>query len=308
MIVRNKKHILQMLFIWKGSVLKKIFPTLVAIFIFSWIVYFTHYLFPDVIIPLNVGAFALVGISLAIFLGFCNSAAYDRFWEGRKQWGSLVIHSRSLAFQIQNYINESPEFTKKEKREAINLIIAFCYLLNKQLREKVDYETVRQYLSPEVYETMLTKKFKPAYILNELTKWIATQQRAGRIDTIMQSKIDDNIGELSIVLGACERIVHTKIPFVYFVILHRTVYVYCFILPFGLIDLIIWTMPFFVTFVAYTFIALDAVVAEIAEPFGEEENDLALDQMCANITYSLSEISDMPLPELVTPDKNYIVR
>lgn len=307
MIVRHKKHIIQMLFIWKGSVLKKIFPTLLAIFIFSWIVYFAHYLFPDVIIPLNVGAFALVGISLAIFLGFCNNAAYDRFWEGRKQWGSLVIHSRSLAFQIQNYIDESPSFSKKEKQEGIKLIIAFCYLLNKQLREKTDYEEIRQYLKEEVYQEMLTKKFKPAFILNELTKWIAAQQRAGRLDTITQARIDKNIDELSIVLGACERIVHTKIPFVYFVILHRTVYVYCFILPFGLIDLIVWTMPFFVTFVAYTFIALDAVVAEIAEPFGEEENDLALDQMCANIAYSLSEISEMPLPELMTPDKNYIV-
>lgn len=307
MIVRNKKHIIQMLFIWKGSVLKKIFPTLVAIFIFSWIVYFAHYLFPDVIIPLNVGAFALVGISLAIFLGFCNSAAYDRFWEGRKQWGSLVIHSRSLAFQIQNYIEENNQFTKKDKEEGINLIIAFCYLLNKQLRTKINYDTVRPYLKEDVYEAMLTKKFKPSFILNELTKWIATQQRAGRLDTITQARIDKNIDELSIVLGACERIVHTKIPFVYFVILHRTVYVYCFILPFGLIDLIIWAMPFFVTFVAYTFIALDAVVAEIAEPFGEEENDLALDQMCANIAYSLCEVSDMKLPGLITHDKNYIV-
>lgn len=307
MIVRDKKHIIQMLFVWKGSVLKKIFPTLIAIFVFSWLVYFCHYLYPDVIIPLNVGAFALVGISLAIFLGFCNTAAYDRFWEGRKQWGSLVIHSRSLAFQIQNYIAENEQFSKKDKREAINLIIAFCYALNKQLREKKDYETLKGYLKEQVYQEMLTKRFKPAYLLNELTKWMAKQQRAGRMDTITQARIDANIDQLSIVLGACERIVHTKIPFVYFVILHRIVYVYCFILPFGLIDLIVWTMPFFVTFVAYTFIALDAVVAEIAEPFGLEENDLALDQMCANIEYSLSEISEMPLPEIVRPDNNYIV-
>lgn len=308
MIVRNKKHILQMLFIWKGSVLKKIAPTLLAIFLFSWLVYFCHYLFPDVIIPLNVGAFALVGISLAIFLGFCNNAAYDRFWEGRKQWGSLVIHTRSLAFQIQNYIEENEHFTKKDKEEGIKIIFAFCYALNLQLREKQDYEILKKYLSEDVYQIMLTKRFKPTYLLNELTAWIAKQHRAGRMDSITLARIDQNLDQMSIVLGACERIVHTKIPFVYFVILHRTVYIYCFILPFGLIDLIIWAMPFFVTFVAYTFIALDAVVAEIAEPFGEEENDLALDQMCANIEYSISEISDMPTPILISHDHNYIVR
>lgn len=307
MIVRKKKHILQMLFIWKGSVLKKIYPTLIAIFIFSWLVYFLHYSFPEVIIPLNIGAFALIGISLAIFLGFCNSAAYDRYWEGRKQWGSLVIHTRSLAFQIQNYIAESPEFTKEEKKEGIRLIIAFCYVLNKQLRTKYDFETVKQYLNEEVYEEMLTKRFKPAFLLHQLTKWLAAQHKAGRVDSITLARIDQNVDQLSIVLGACERIVHTQIPFVYFIILHRTVYIYCFILPFGLIDLIVWAMPFFVTFVAYTFIALDAVVSEISEPFGEEENDLALDQMCANIEYSLSEISEIPVPVILVPNDNYMV-
>lgn len=308
MIVRDKKHIVQMLFIWKGSVLKKIAPTLLAIFLFSWLVYWSHYFFPDVIIPLNVGAFALVGISLAIFLGFCNSAAYDRYWEGRKQWGSLVIHSRSLAFQLLHFIKEDETFTLKEKQKGIQLIIAFCYALNKQLRNKTDLAIVRSYLTEEMYQEMLTKRFKPAFLLSELTKWVNEQQQAGRIDTITQARIDQNIEQLSMVLGACERIVHTKIPFVYFVILHRTVYVYSFLLPFGLIDLIVWTMPFFVTFVAYTFIALDAVVAEIAEPFGEEENDLALDQMCSNIAYSLSEISGLELPALVLPDENYIVK
>ncbi|MGG5507802.1 MULTISPECIES: bestrophin family protein [unclassified Myroides] len=308
MIVRDKKHIVQMLFIWKGSVLKKIAPTLLAIFLFSWLVYWSHYFFPDIIIPLNVGAFALVGISLAIFLGFCNSAAYDRYWEGRKQWGSLVIHSRSLAFQLLHYIEEDETCTKEEKQKAIRLIIAFCYALNKQLRNKTDLEIVRSYLTEETYQTMLTKRFKPAFLLSELTKWVNQQHRGGRMDSITQARIDQNLEQLSIVLGACERIVHTKIPFVYFVILHRTVYVYSFLLPFGLIDLIVWTMPFFVTFVAYTFIALDAVVAEIAEPFGEEENDLALDQMCSNIAYSLSEVSDLPLPALVLPNEDYIVK
>lgn len=307
MIVRNKKNIFQMLFIWKGSVLKKIYPTLIAIFVFSWIVYLGRYYYPQLIIPLNVGAFALVGISLAIFLGFCNSAAYDRFWEGRKQWGNLVIHARTLGFQIQNYIAETPSFTKEHKKEGIRLIIAFCYALNYQLRGKGDYEKLREYLSDEVFNEMLTKHFKPSYLLNILTGWVALQQREGRIDTITMIRMDQTLEQLSIVLGACERIVHTKIPFVYFIILHRTVYVYCFILPFGLIDLIVWTMPFFVTFVAYTFISLDAVVEEIAEPFGEEDNDLALDQMCTNIAYSLGEISDLPLPLLLMPNRDYVV-
>lgn len=287
--------------------IKKIGPALFAVFCFSWLVYLARVFFPQYIIPLNVGAFTLVGISLAIFLGFCNTAAYDRFWEGRKAWGSLVIHTRALTFQILNFIEETPNLSKTDKQRGIKLVIAFAYALNYQLRLKEDYQKLKELLPQEIYLKMLDKRFKPAFILNEITAFVAQAQRKGCIDTITQARIDQNIEELSIILGTCERIIHTKIPFVYFVMLHRTVYIYCFLLPFGLIDLITWTMPFFVTFVAYTFLGLDAVVDEIAEPFGQEANDLALDQMCANIEHSLCEISDLPLPKEVVADENFIV-
>ncbi|MHC5202788.1 bestrophin family protein [Myroides sp. LJL119] len=308
MIVRQRMNVLRMLFVVKGSVITKIGPALLAVFLFSWLVYFARYFYPEYIVPLNVGAFTLVGISLAIFLGFCNSAAYDRFWEGRKSWGSLVIHTRSLAFQILNFIKQSSDFTFEQKQQAIKLIIAFCYALNYQLRDKQDYSKLEQLLPALTYKQMLKMHFKPAFILNELTAFIAMAYQKGAIDSITQARIDQNIAELSIILGTCERIIHTKIPFVYFVMLHRTVYIYCFLLPFGLLDLIVWTMPFFVTFVAYTFLGLDAVVDEIAEPFGEEANDLALDQMCGNIEYSLCELASLPVPKLIKPDSNYIVR
>lgn len=292
-----------MLFSWKGSVLKKIYPNLLLLFAFSWGVYFYHKYTPNTDFPLNVTVFTLMGISLAIFLGFCNSAAYDRFWEGRKLWGSLVIHTRSLAFQIQNYCGTS----KREQGYSIDLIIAFTYALNGQLRSKDMMTEMRRLLPAEFCDTLATKRYKPAVILNELTRWLQDQQKAGYIDSIEKVRIDQNINELSSILGGCERILHTRIPFVYFVLLHRTVYLYCFLLPFGLIDTISWAMPFFVTFVAYSFIALDAIVAEIAEPFGYEENDLALDNMSQNIEYSLCELVGKPLPQVTEPNANFIL-
>ena len=189
----------------------------------------------------------------------------------------------------------------------MNLIIAFCYAFNYQLREKEDHTKLQNYLSKDIYQVMMTKRFKPSYLLSVLTDWLSQQYKEGRIDSMVLVGMNEKINEISGVLAACERIVHTKIPFTYSIILHRTVYIYCFILPFGLIDVIVWTMPFFVTFVAYTYIALDAVVSEIAEPFGEEDNDLALDQICANIEYALAEISQLPLPEIIVPDHNYQV-
>lgn len=303
MIVRSRTAIFSMLFSWKGTVLKKIYPKLLLLFVFSWGVYFYHRFYTYSDFPLNVTVFTLMGISLAIFLGFCNSAAYDRFWEARKLWGSLVIHTRSLAFQILNYIDTS----KEEHAYSLDLIAAFTYALNGQLRSKDMSAQMERLLPAACCADLANKKFKPAFLLNELTAWLHVQHKAGKIDSIEKMRIDQNINELSLILGGCERIIHTPIPFVYFVLLHRTVYLYCFLLPFGLIDSISWAMPFFVTFVAYSFIALDAIVEEIAEPFGCEENDLALDNMSQNIEYSLCELAGRPLPEVKVHDHKFVL-
>ncbi|MBW3518651.1 bestrophin family protein [Flavobacterium sp. NKUCC04_CG] len=303
MIIRYRTTILRMLFSWKGSVLKKIYPVLLLLFIFSWGIYFYHLKFPKTEFPLNVTVFTLMGISLAIFLGFCNSAAYERFWEGRKLWGSLVIHSRSLAFQLLNYVDTS----KKEQSYSIDLIVAFTYALKGQLRSQDVMLEMRRLLPSDFCDFLADKKYKPTIILNELTRWLQEQHKAGKLDSIEKVRIDQNINELSIILGGCERILHTRIPFVYFVLLHRTVYIYCFMLPFGLIDTISWAMPFFVTFVGYSFMALDAIVDEIAEPFGYDENDLALDNMCQNIEYSLCELADKPLPVVMDYNRDFVL-
>ncbi|GAQ13339.1 membrane protein STY1534 [Myroides odoratimimus] len=280
----------------KDLVLRKTIPILLIIFSLSWLVYFMGYFFPKVVLPLNVEIFSFVGISLAIFLGFCNNAAYDRFKEGNKQLANLMSHSRSLTFQILNLIKEDSNFTIQDKRNGVNIIVAFCYTLNIELKNKNNWNDLTPLIAEDIYNNLRQKEFKSAYLLNELTNWTNEQFINGRIDFIIRARMNHNIEELSKVLGACERIVDTKIPFVYFVLLHRTIYIFCFLLPFGLLGSMSWFMPFFVFFISYTFISLDAVVAEIAEPFKDRKSDLLLDQICNDISSSLNEISKI-LPQ-----------
>ena len=77
-------------------------------------------------------------------------------------------------------------------------------------------------------------------------------------------------------VGGCERLAATPIPFTYGVIIHRTIYLYCLLLPFGLVDSIGSMTPVIVVFVAYTFLALEALGSELEEPFGSQANDLPL--------------------------------
>jgi putative membrane protein len=100
-------------------------------------------------------------------------------------------------------------------------------------------------------------------------------------------------------LGGCERIHGTPIPFAYILLLHRTVYVYCLLLPFCLIGSVGWVTPLMVGVLSYTFFGLDALGDQIENPFDRLPNDLPLDAMCRAIEIGLGELlgeHDLPSP------------
>lgn len=295
-----------MLFIWRGSVLKKIVVQLSIITLFSLAIYIFKGRIFDYKVHLNPTIFTLIGLALAIFMGFCNSASYDRFWEGRKLWGLLVIETRSLTRQILSLVNDSSPGAQEEKQKIIKLISAFGWSLNFQLRDKTGTEHLERLLSPEQLEQVKHKKFIPSIILGFIADWLNEQNKKGNIDTIVMTSMDHQLNQFSNISGGCERIYNTPLPFAYSVLLHRTVYLYCFWLPFGLVDSLGWMMPLIVLLISYTFIALDAIIQEIGEPFGEEENDLALNSICRTIEFSIFEQAGIPQGELKKPDTYFV--
>ncbi len=303
MIIRERENWLRMLFIWRGSVLKKIIVQLVTITLFSLAIYFFKGKIFDYKVHLNPTIFTLLGLALAIFMGFCNTASYDRYWEGRKLWGLLVIETRSLTRQILSLV-DGP--SKEEKQKIIKMISAFCWSLNDQLRDRQGTERISHLLSADQMKVLEHKKFIPSIILGFIADWLRQQHKKGYIDTIVLTQLDHQLNQFSNISGGCERIHNTPLPFAYSVLLHRTVYLYCFWLPFGLVDSLGWMMPLIVVLISYTFIALDAIIQEIGEPFGEEENDLALNSICRTIEYSVFEQAEIPQDPLKKTD-SYIV-
>ncbi|WP_292009814.1 bestrophin family ion channel [Chryseobacterium sp.] len=302
MIVRQRVGWLKMLFIWKGSVLKKIIFQLFVITLFSLVVLFFNGRIYDYKVTLNPTIFTLIGLALAIFMGFCNSASYDRYWEGRKLWGLLVIETRSLTRQILTLVREPSFEAKNDKKEIVKMISAFCWSLNYQLREKDGREHLSRLLSSEQFEEVKDKKIIPVAILDLIGKWLNKQNKEGNVDTIILSSMDHQLNQFSNITGGCERIHNTPLPFAYSLLMHRTVYLYCFWLPFGLVDSLGWMMPLIVLLISYTFIALDAIIQEIGDPFGEEENDLALNNICKTIEFSIFEQADIPQREYKVSD------
>lgn len=304
MIIRKNENWFRMLFIWEGSVLPKVLPRLILLLLLSvGIVFFKGTLF-HFKIPLNPAPFTLFGIALALFLGFRNNASYDRFWEARKLWGALLIDTRSLARQaitLSGYSENSAEI-----REFINNMVAFSYSLKHQLRHTDAGTDLQRTLSPELAAVISQARYQPVILLKQLALWVKTAKEKGQLDSIQQVAFDNNLNKLSEIVGGCERIASTPIPYSYQVLLHRTVYIYCFLLPFGFVDSLGWFTPIIVTFIAYTFVALEAIADEIEEPFGSEPNDLALNAMCLTIETSLLEMIGGELP--IQPDKaDYVI-
>jgi putative membrane protein len=304
MIIRKNENWFRMLFIWKGSVLPKLLPRLILLLILSTgIVFFKGMLFYYKI-PLNPAPFTLFGIALALFLGFRNNASYDRFWEARKLWGALLNNTRSLARQALTFSGYSPD--SKEVKAFINYLIAFTYALKHQLRRTDATADLQKRLPAELALKINNANYKPVMLMKQMGLWVQKAKEQGQIDSILQSAFDNNLNELSDIVGGCERIASTPIPYTYRVLLHRTVYIYCFLLPFGFVDSLGWFTPLIVTFIAYTFVALEAIADEIEEPFGLEPNDLALNAMSLMIETTLLEMADMPLPAQPV-NRDYII-
>lgn len=293
-----------MLFEWRGSVLPQLLPRLLLLLLFSLlIVYFKPFLIENNL-HINPAVFTLFGIALAIFLGFRNSVSYDRFWEGRKLWGALLNDTRSLARQSITLIEDPQYETKRE--EFMNLLIALVHSLKHQLRHtNPDYD-LNRLLPKETTAKLKDVQYKPIVLLRELGIWVKNAKADGKIDTVAQLAFEENLNKISNIIGGCERIASTPIPYTYSVLLHRTVYIYCFILPFGFVETMGWITPFVIVFIAYTFVALEAIADELEDPFGLQPNDLALDAMSQMIENTILELNDKKMIPVESP-KNYFI-
>lgn len=277
-----------LLFSLKGSIIPTIWRKVLLTTVLSSLVVATHGMLYHYKITLTATPFTLWGLTLAIFLGFRNSVAYQRFWEARTFWGELLISARNLTRQVQQFF---PQLDREERLYLLQPLLAYPYAMRNFLRDVI-YENTNRIADDEVKRQL----HAPSLMLATLGKRVTEYARLSKLDPILLAQMDTQINQLSHVLGGCERIKSTPIPYPYILMLHRVVHVYCFLLPFCLVDSIGWLTPVAVCILAYTFFGLDALGDQISDPFGTEPNDLPLDAMSRNIEIAVLEMLDEPLP------------
>jgi putative membrane protein len=300
MIVRNRPTLLKLFFILRGSVIQRIFPQVLFVFALSAFVVWAHRVDPGLVPSVSSGPFALLGIALSVFLGFRNNACYDRWWEARKAWGQLIFTARDLARQTLILAGT-------ERQRLLDITIAFGHALVCHLRPGSDVGRPLARLPTDLVAGYKASRNGPDFLLREMGGILAELHGTGTISDFQWAQLDGTLGKMSAMLAACERIRNTPVPFGYTLLLHRTAYLFCFLLPFGFADALGWATPFVTALVAYTFFGLDALGDELEEPFGVLPNDLPIVALAETIEINLREaLGETNLPPLPQP-KNYIL-
>ena len=302
MIIRPPQSWFVRLFNWHGSVLSMIIFRLGLNLFMSIVAIIAWPYYENLNIHLTVAPFSLLGIAIAIFLGFRNNASYSRYTEARMIWGSVTITSRSLMRQT---ISALPDDTAIQQKLS-HYLTAFSWCLNHQLRQQDATQDMRRLLPADVAVEVMKSTSACHRILIFIGKEYASLRREGKINDFVWQNIDENLNELSRCLGGCERIANTPVPFAYALILQRTVYLFCTLLPLALVSDLHLMTPFVSAFISYAFLSWDSIAEEMEHPFGTNPNNLALNAICTTIERNLMDITGQsPLPPLPVPDKRF---
>ncbi|MFU8925745.1 bestrophin family protein [Acinetobacter puyangensis] len=275
MIIRNKSNSFALLFSWQGTILPKVLPALIILMLCSAAIgaLTLHQIVHVPEVP-SIG-FTIFGVILSIFLGFRNTACYDRWWEGRKLWGALIANTRHM-------VRDSHVLSDVRRERVLHQMLIFTNLLRDRLRHQTAHPT--QFLEYGRINEHTVHKLNqhinaPQFTLEKIQKELINALKIGEISDIVYSTLNHHVVEMGNIQAGCDRIASTPLPFAYSVLLHRAVYCFCIMLPFSLESVLgIWT-PFLVGLLAYMFLGLDALSAQLEEPFGVQENDLPLDSI-----------------------------
>lgn len=228
----------------------------------------------------------LLGFVVSLLLVFRTNTAYDRWWEGRKLWGSLVNNSRNLALKLTALLPTNDFQNRTFFKEAIP---QYAFALKNHLRRESTRLELDEIEHPELLNIDLEK-----HVPNQLAALLFSKANVlfenGTIKGEQLIILNSELQSFAEICGACERIKNTPIPFSYSAFLKKFIFFYMMTLPWGYVfNLDYFVIPF-VGFIFYVLASLELVAEEIEDPFGTESNDLPMDKMCANIQKNIEEL------------------
>lgn len=270
----------------KGSVTPKVMKKVGFIILYSCLVSYLCYLYPEAVLP--IGPFEYGGLIMGLILVFRVNAGYDRWWEARKLWGNVVNQSRNLALILLNYTNQD---VIDWKLKITNMISALPYLMKDNLREATDIQYLQNYLDSDDFKELNNSKHRPLKLANMLKKELKIARNNHGLDSFAFLRAQEQIERLIDAQGACERILKTPMPFVMAVKSRRFILFFLLMLPFALENVSLFISPLIAGIVSYALFSLDQISIELQNPFSEKNlSHLPLDTICNTIESNIKEV------------------
>ncbi|MET0300372.1 MAG: bestrophin family ion channel [Flavitalea sp.] len=273
-----------------ADTLKKLYLLIIVVMAYCWLIAYLEIEFFKLsqnshIKNLNI-MHTLLSFAISMLLVFRTNTAYDRWWEGRKLWGSLVNNSRNLAIKLSAMLGKEDVDGRKFFSKTIALYAA---VLAHHLKSEKTRLALDEREHPEL--AYLDKnKHVPNQVASVMFDQVNKLYIEGRITGDQLIVLNHELQSFTDVCGACERIKNTPIPFSYSTFLKRFIFIYVMTMPFSLVFSIgYFTIPV-VGLIFYVLATLELIAEEIEEPFGGDANDLPTQKIADNIKKHVAEI------------------
>ena len=287
MVDYNPKSWFSLIFkIHKYGTVSKLLPTMIVLAILTFGYCYLEIEVLDNKYQHTMAFHSLVGFVISLLLVFRTNTAYDRWWEGRKQWGALVNNTRNLSIKLSVKIPKSDV----SRRQLIRVLITnYVFAMKEHLRKGVVPEELEEHADFDK-TSHLSVNHVPNAIAKSLYAEIMKLKQEEIITDNQLIVIDNEFKALTDIIGACERIKKTPIPFSYNAFIKKFIFLYVVSLPFGAITSFGYATIFVTILVFYILASLEIIAEEIEDPFGTDANDLPTDSLATTIKGNLKEL------------------
>lgn len=289
-VYNNKAWFTSLFLISRADTVRKLSPLILLIIVYSLLIAFWEleylHLSANSWVKNIPTLHSLLGFAISILLVFRTNTAYDRWWEGRKLWGSLVNNSRNFALKLNAMLAEQDTGTRTFFRNTIPL---YAKVLKTHLQSESTRLALDEKEHPEL-STIDTAKHIPNQVAGMMTQKINTLYKEGNITGDQLIILNGELSSFTDICGACERIKNTPIPHSYSAFIKKFIFFYVITLPFGYVFTLGYFVAPIVGFVFYVLGSLELVAEEIEDPFGNDDNDLPMQKMASNIDKHIREI------------------
>ncbi|BAT53281.1 hypothetical protein NOS3756_22400 [Nostoc sp. NIES-3756] len=276
---------------FRGSVIGTIYKRVLCCGLFGMFITLLYQLKVPVSQPI-LGS-VIPSIVLGLLLVFRTNTAYERFWEGRKCWGSIVNNTRNLARQIWVSVEEVSPKDREDKIAVLNLLVAFAVATKLHLRGEPINSELEDLISTSRYFKLKSMNNPPLEVAFWIGDYLQQQYNRNCLNSYQLTSIQELLNNLVDNLGGCERILRTPMPLAYAIHLKQLLLLYCFLLPFQMVESLGWWTGVIVGLVSFTLFGIEAIGLEIENPFGYDANDLPLDAICQTMKRNIDDLTSL---------------